>query len=198
MLAKNRVPSPSCSPQHVAVPGYRHQICTGTWTTRKTDEPMDVLRALAAATNKTVNNYVNNEPDLPVGQVTVAGIFFVSKQFQVKKKKPNKQTFVKKTQLPAASIPWLKIAIFFHKKSRKQFGYKNSWFYAKHTEKSSQEGLKTLFISQVAASSENMEIFSRRLQLRLKKKKKGQFPPSYIVSSPSWAGLGLTVWQQPC
>ena len=89
MLAENRVPSPSRSPQHIAISGHGHHICTGTCTTPKTDGPMDGLRALAATTNKTVNNDVNNEPDLPVGQVTVAGVFFGGKQFQAKKKASN-------------------------------------------------------------------------------------------------------------
>jgi len=41
----------------------------------------------AATTNKTVNNYINNEPGLPVGQViAIAEVYFVSKQFQGEKK----------------------------------------------------------------------------------------------------------------
>lgn len=146
-----------------------------------------MLRALAAATNKTVNNYVNNEPDLPVGQVTVAGVFFVSKQFQGKKKASK---FCQKNPAPCSKHPLDKNCYFFHKKSRKQFRYKNSWFYAKYTEKSSQEGLKTLFISQVAASSENMEIFSRRLQLRPKKKKRAISTQLYCqIPFMSWFGI---------
>lgn len=76
----------------------------------KTNGPVDGLRALAATTNKRVNNYVNNEPDLPVGQITVAGVFFVSKkiskkQKKQKKKNPQKRSSVKTKELHAASIP---------------------------------------------------------------------------------------------
>lgn len=128
----------------------------------------------------------------------VAAAFFVSKKFQKRRKKKEKRaaTFCQKQRAPCSKHALDKDCYFFHEKSRNWLRDKYSVFSAKLTETSSQVGLKTLFIFQVAAAYKNMEI-SRRLQLQLKKKKKEQFPPSSIVSSPSWAGLGLTVWEQP-
>lgn len=58
--------------------------------------------------NKWVNNYINNEPDLPAGQVSGARALLLN-NFRFKKK--SKQSAVKIKQLHAAEIPWIKIAI---------------------------------------------------------------------------------------
>lgn len=81
--------------------------------TKSAREPPQCLRltwmgwGLCFYHNKWVNNYINNEPDLPAGQVTGARAFLLN-NFRLKKAK---QPSVKTKQLHAAGIPWIKIAI---------------------------------------------------------------------------------------